>query len=61
MATDMEIDAVKSVIKSEGLSPEDNNKVIKSLSECVMKTRLINVYMANAPRFRDMRYSYENI
>ncbi len=56
---DKYIDAVISVIKAEGLDPADCDKVKKSLSECVAGDKLIRVYMSNAPRFRDLTYSYE--
>ena len=54
------IDAIISVIKAEKLDPTDCNKVTKSLSECIAGDKLIRVYMGNAPRFRDLTYSYEN-
>tara|TARA_R110002020_G_scaffold475890_1_gene713716 strand:+ start:312 stop:500 length:189 start_codon:yes stop_codon:yes gene_type:complete len=57
---DKYIDAIISVIKAEGLNPADCNTVTSSLSECVAGDKLIRVYMGNAPRFRDLTYSYEN-
>ena len=53
------IDAIISVIKAENLDQADCEKVKKSLSECASGNKLIRVYMSNAPRFRDLTYSYE--
>ena len=57
---DKYIDAIISVIKAEKLDPADCDRVTKSLSECVAGEKLIRVYMSNAPRFRELTYSYEN-
>lgn len=53
------IDAIISVIKAENLDPADFEKVKKRLSKCALGSKLIRVYMSNAPRFRDLTYSYE--
>ena len=53
------IDAIISVIKAENLDPADCEKDKKILSECALGSKLIRVYMSNAPRFRDLTYSYE--
>ena len=57
---DKYIGAIISVIKAEGLDPADCDKVKESLSECVAGDKLIRVYMSNAPRFRELKYSYDS-
>ena len=52
-------DAVISVIKAGNLDPDDHDKVVKSLMECVSGRKLVDIYKSNTSKFNDLTYSYQ--